>query len=71
MKCRIERFVESVQLSAEGRCCGRKPLFYKRPKPHMFCSRCCREFDSDGRQSQNWAYRAESGGFMTEIDGDM
>jgi hypothetical protein len=43
-------------LDDKGRCCGRKPLVYKRP-PHLFCIRCDAAFARDtGMQIPNWAY---------------
>lgn len=43
-------------LDDKGRCCGRKPIVYKRP-PHLFCCRCDADFDPDtGKQIPNWAY---------------
>ena len=52
------------QLDAKGRCCGRKPIFYKGGSfasplgaPLHFCSRCNREYGSDGKQRANWAYK--------------
>lgn len=43
-------------LDEKGRCCGRKPLVYKRPAS-LFCCRCDREFDPlTGRQQNNWAW---------------
>lgn len=43
-------------LDAKGRCCGRKPLVYKRPRAFLFCQRCNREFTPDGKQVQNFAW---------------
>jgi hypothetical protein len=43
-------------LDDKGRCCGRKPLVYKRPRLHLFCPRCDREYDANGQQQANWAY---------------
>lgn len=53
----------------EGRCCGRKPLFYKGGSwrsppgsPKYFCTRCFREFGPDGKQRPNFAWqRTEDG----------
>jgi len=48
------------QLDSKGRCCGRKPLVYKRPVPRLFCVRCNREFDpTTGGQVENWAWKWE------------
>jgi len=55
-----------VSLDEKGRCCGRKPLHYKRPSPHYFCCRCDRQYGPDGQWRPNWAWvgpheRSESG----------
>ena len=61
------RTVEGRRLDEKGRCCGRKPLVYKRPSFHYFCSRCDREYSPDGRQQENWKWEAGPGGFtLTE-----
>jgi len=53
------------KLDEAGRCCGRKPLVYKR-EPHYFCDRCDRAFSlRDGVQIANWAWRAVDGGFTS------
>jgi hypothetical protein len=58
-----------AKLDEKGRCCGKKPLSYKRqtdshiPGPHFFCHRCCRAFSPDGLQIENWAYVKIPGGF--------
>lgn len=45
------------QLDEKGRCCGRKPITYKRPR-HLFCFRCDRAYDFDtGHQIENWAWK--------------
>jgi len=44
------------RLDEKGRCCGRRPLFYKRPHAHHFCSRCDREYGEDGIWRPNWAW---------------
>lgn len=45
-----------MRIDSKGRCCGRKPMVYKR-EPHMFCPRCDRAFDpKTGEQIENWAY---------------
>lgn len=50
-----------VKLDERGRCCGRKPLVYKRDAK-LFCPRCDRAFDlSTGEQVANWAYMADPG----------
>ena len=49
-------------LDAKGRCCGRKPLLYKRPTPSLFCTRCDRAYSVDkGEQIANWAYAYHDG----------
>lgn len=54
-----------VSLDQQGRCCGRKPLFYKGGSwrsppgsPMHFCCECHREFGPDGKQRPNWAWPA-------------
>ena len=37
-----------------GRCCGRKPLEYRTPHHHFFCTRCDAQYDSMGRQVDNF-----------------
>lgn len=50
-------------LTLEGRCCGRKPLEYKRP-PHLFCTRCNRNYDpKSGLQQPSFGWVAQDGGF--------
>lgn len=48
---------DATRLDDKGRCCGRKPLKYKRPRVHYFCTRCNREFNEDGEQVPNFAYK--------------
>ena len=48
-----------------GRCCGRKPIAYKRPAHRLFCYRCCAEYAPDGTQRPNWAWRATQDGFVS------
>ena len=51
-------------LDDAGRCCGRKPIDYKRANI-LFCARCYREYVLDtGSQQPNWAWRSVSGGFI-------
>jgi hypothetical protein len=60
-------------LDDRGRCCGRKPLVYKRPKHQFFCARCDAHFDpSTGIQIEGWAYPKVDGGFVRRFppDGD-
>lgn len=53
-------------LDGKGRCCGRKPLVYKRDR-HRFCTRCSASFDlSTGRQVPNWAWIAEGDAFVAK-----
>jgi hypothetical protein len=53
-------------LDGKGRCCGRKPIQYKLPKPHQFCPRCDRDYDEDGIQLENWAWRLVDGEFKAK-----
>lgn len=49
-----------------GRCCGRKPLVYKRPNHRLFCTRCNAQFDpASGEQVSNWGYTREPDGTFT------
>lgn len=51
----------------DGRCCGRKPLEYRRsPDHHKFCTRCNRDYLPTGEQRQNWAYKRTEIGFECE-----
>jgi hypothetical protein len=46
-----------------GRCCGSKPIEYKRPA-HLFCSGCCRSYDVETKfQQENWAWVRDGEGF--------
>lgn len=55
------------KLTPEGRCCGRKPIVYKRPTNHLFCFRCDRAYDSEtGEQVSNWAYKLIDGDFVCQ-----
>lgn len=56
--------IPRATLDPNGRCCGRKPLEYKCPRQHFFCSRCSRQFSPHGDQEPNWAYRWSGVGFM-------
>jgi hypothetical protein len=48
--------IAAKSVDEKGRCCGRKPVVYRRP-PHLFCCRCDAAFDAmTGRQIPNWAY---------------
>lgn len=55
-------FLASRSVGADGRCCGRKPMVYKRPH-RLFCPRCCAEYSPEGKQQQNWAWLSVEGGF--------
>lgn len=51
-----------ARLDIDRRCCGRKPLEYRRP-PHLFCTRCAREYDVEsGDQQPNWAWKLSADG---------
>jgi len=54
-----------MKLDEQGRCCGRKPLVYKRDG-FRFCTRCDRAYDiSTGEQIENWAWiKNAAGGFI-------
>lgn len=51
-------------LDDNGRCCGRKPITYKRPTPHFFCHRCGAEYSPDGTQRANWAWLEDGAGWF-------
>lgn len=58
-----------TKLNEHGRCCGRKPIFYKGGSwssppgaPLYFCCECCREFGPDGAQRENWAWKRAATG---------
>jgi hypothetical protein len=60
---------EARQLDADGRCCGRKPLAYKR-RHSRFCQQCHRSYDIDtGRQIENWAWKPAGDGFERVLIG--
>ena len=53
------------ELAANGRCCGRKPIYYKGGSycsppgsPMYFCDRCDREYGPEGQQRGNFAWDA-------------
>jgi len=51
-----------TRIDAKGRCCGLKPLVYKR-EPHLFCHRCCRAYDPVTLlQIPNWAWIKDAAG---------
>jgi len=56
-------WVPTRRLEEKGRCCGRKPLKYRR-ESHLFCRRCCASFDYEGNQIENWAYSRTIGGWI-------
>jgi len=57
-----------ASLDDKGRCCGRKPLLYKRAWVTLypagwFCVLCDRAYDRDsGIQVENWAWRRTADG---------
>lgn len=58
-----------ARLDEKGRCCGRKPIFYKGGSwrsppgsPMHFCCGCQREFGPDGEHRPNWAWMKDSNG---------
>lgn len=54
----------AARLDDLGRCCGRKPLTYRRTRA-LFCCRCNREFDDATlTQRANFSWRAVPGGFV-------
>lgn len=55
-------------LDDKGRCCGRKPLVYRRPL-HQFCPRCCADYNMAGQQIPNWAWLETPGGFVARNPG--
>ena len=56
-----------MTLDNERRCCGRKPIEYKRPK-HKFCPRCDRAYDFDtGEQIPNWAWARDRDGEWVRV----
>lgn len=55
---RITTTSPAQRLDDKGRCCGIKPLNYKRaPEAYRFCHRCDRAYDANGEQMPNWAWR--------------
>lgn len=61
-----------MAIDAKGRCCGRKPLHYKRGltttlnRPQLFCTRCSAAYDPETHeQLENWAwFKDERGQFI-------
>jgi hypothetical protein len=52
-------------LDEKGRCCGCKPLVYKR-KGIRWCARCSRYYDiNTGEQVEDWAWVKTSDGQFT------
>lgn len=52
-----------TQLDPLGRCCGRKPIFYRGGSwmsppgsPKHYCPRCDSEYGTDGKRRANWAW---------------
>lgn len=55
-------------IDEKGRCCGRKPLYYKghhswrNARRMLFCDRCCREYDPDSHeQRENFHWMLNDG----------
>ena len=61
---------DAAALDDHGRCCGRKPMSYKRghppiPGPFLFCPRCDRAFDvNTHEQIPNWAWTKSGSEFV-------
>jgi len=55
----------NMKLDENGRCCGRKPLIYKRDN-HYFCPRCDRAYDLNSKEHvENFFWRKqEDGSFL-------
>jgi hypothetical protein len=53
-----------MTLDEKGRCCGRKPIVYKRPKLHYFCDRCCSEYSAEKRKVHNFAWELRGGNWI-------
>jgi hypothetical protein len=54
-----------ARLDEQGRCCGRKPLVYKRPHHRLYCPKCSAEIDPvTGIQQANWAWVADGDAFV-------
>lgn len=54
-----------ARLDEHGRCCGRKPLVYKRPEHHLYCLKCSAYLDPvTGVQRPNWAWTADGEAFV-------
>jgi hypothetical protein len=72
----IQATIRPVRLSldAKGRCCGRRPIYYKGGSwrsplgaPMYHCCDCSAEFGPDGKQRANWAWAAVEGGFAAIV----
>ena len=50
-------------LDGKGRCCGRKPIRYKRTG-RLFCWRCDREYSIAGEQLESFAWKLVDGEFV-------
>lgn len=56
-------------LDDKGRCCGRKPLMYKREN-HRFCDRCSRAYHRyQDFQIDNWAWKRCADGQFEYVTG--
>jgi hypothetical protein len=54
-----------ARLDEQGRCCGRKPRLYKRPRHYLFCVRCCAALSPEtGSQIENWAWVSDGDAFV-------
>jgi hypothetical protein len=60
---RRQRFAPS-RLDEHGRCCGRKPISYKRPSPYFVCDRCGRHYGPDGVQRASWLFKSVEGALI-------
>ena len=54
---------KTAMLGEDLRCCGRKPLVYKKPVFRYFCPRCDRQYGSDKVQRGNWGWLPTGVGF--------
>jgi hypothetical protein len=53
------------QIGDKSRCCGKKPIVYKRDG-YLFCCRCGRSYDLEsGRQISNFSYVVRDDGTVT------
>lgn len=58
----------AAQLGQDGRCCGRKPLPYKR-KERLFCPRCDRAYSiHTGKQIDSFSWWSAGEGFRPQYD---